>query len=568
MWQNNHPYKFLSVCLIHNPCPAFHCREVLFNLYDKIAGHYERIFSQANPLIKSNDEVQTVSTPPSPLIDLFKQLANLSRDVILYGVGGTFNQLMGVVTVPILTRVFSVEEFGTIDLLNYFVTLVFYIGGLGLSAGMLRLYYDLSDDDIEGQKHLVSTIVNFVMVTNIPFFIIISLFSDVISQYLFGSPTRSPILQICTLSLITQLPWSLFVSIQRIRRKPTSYLMLNIGYSLVNFAVLLILVVAMRVGLIGYYWAALIAYGVMTAIGFWMTRGYITLYFSKKIFLDVAVLGIAQLPAILLSWLQQASNRYFLNAYTNTTQVGFYSLVSRVSLILALIYYAFVLAWDPYMLSILKRPNVQEIFRSVLKYYTLLILGLGGILCIFVREIFLIFAPPAYLVSAPVLAIFILRHLFLGMMGITNIGVTIAKKPVYISIAYAVSASVTLLSNVLLTRSLGIYGAALSEMLGFLVCFIIMLIYSVRLYPINWNLPVVAKMILGFLVTAGISILLLRSPIQPGMAFMLKIPLLAAYAFFLLQFIEPDQRSLLFRKAPVVVWNWTQKQIKQQLKKK
>ena len=43
----------------------------------------------------------------------------IGRDSLVYGLGGIFSKALGVISIPLLTRAFSPEVYGQIDLLFY-----------------------------------------------------------------------------------------------------------------------------------------------------------------------------------------------------------------------------------------------------------------------------------------------------------------------------------------------------------------------------------------------------------------------------------------------------------------
>jgi len=492
-------------------------------------------------------------TPPAKteaLTDLFRQLRNLSRDVLYYGIGGTFGQLIGFITVPILTRVFTVNEYGAIDLIINLDALVFLTASLNIGYGELRLYYDLPPEDRDTQNVLISTI-TLVYATVIALFpILVSIFSPQISTVLFGSVERTEAVRIGLIAQTVQLLWAQFVLVQRIFRRPKQYVFLNLGNTVVNFIALIILVVAFRTGLPGYFWAQVVGWGMMAAWGFYLTRADLKPKFSWKLLSAAAVLGVPAFPSMVFNWITTASNRFFLNLFSGVEQVGYFILVHKVTLPLLLIFMAFSLAWEPYLLTILRRPNVSEICRSVLKYYTLLILALGGCLIFFAREVFFIFAPANYQAGVPAVGIYVLRHLFLGMMGVTNAGIGVAKKPVYVSVIYGSGALVVIAMNLVLTRHLGLFGAALAEMLGFMTCFAVSYYFSVRFFPIKWDLKGPFLAICVFIVAALASVAIFKAGLPTWQSLLVNSALCGLYLVILSRFIEPDHRYFIFQKAP------------------
>ena len=58
-----------------------------------------------------------------------ERLKFLLSDTVVYGLGGALNKVLALFTFPLLTRYFSVEQFGVIDLLNTSVVVSILVFG-------------------------------------------------------------------------------------------------------------------------------------------------------------------------------------------------------------------------------------------------------------------------------------------------------------------------------------------------------------------------------------------------------------------------------------------------------
>ena len=75
-----------------------------------------------------------------------KLLSFVAKDTLLYGLGLSFNNLVAFALLPILTRHYSVIEFGTID---FYLTLLLFLTvfiTFGLDSSLARFFYDVDTD--------------------------------------------------------------------------------------------------------------------------------------------------------------------------------------------------------------------------------------------------------------------------------------------------------------------------------------------------------------------------------------------------------------------------------------
>jgi O-antigen/teichoic acid export membrane protein len=212
---------------------------------------------------------------------------------------------------------------------------------------------------------------------------------------------------------------------------------------------------------------------------------------------------------------------------------------------MALVVSSFTLAWQPFMLANLKDPNSPRLYTLTLNYYLMVTLLIAACLAVFAREIVLILGTAAYLPSVGLVSILAIRQILPGMDYITSVGVVIAKKTIFYSISLGVGVLVNLLGNLLLTKRLGIYGAAISEMCGVLSVSIVIFIISNRLFPVKWNLRVVLLNAAGYAAVVLLSFALFRVDLAHAWLFLVKIALLVVYAVYLLWVIGPEERKLI-----------------------
>jgi O-antigen/teichoic acid export membrane protein len=331
-----------------------------------------------------------------------------------------------------------------------------------------------------------------------------------------------------------------------LKRRPQVYLLINLGYSLLYFFLVITFIGVIQVGLQGIFLAQLIAYSSAGLVAIWLGRDLVALTFSREWLYKMAAYGLPMLPAAILSWTLVAINRYYLNAFVGIDQVGYYSLAAKVSLAMSLVVSSFTLAWQPFMLTNLKNPDSPRLYAMTLNYYAMVSLLIAAGLAIFAREIVLILGTPAYLPSIGLVSILAVRQILPGMDYVTSSGIVITKKTIFYSIALGVGVLVNLLGNMLLTMRLGIYGAAISELCGVLAGSIVVFIVSNRLFPVKWNLRLILLFAAGYVVVVFLSFILLRIDLAPGWIFVIKLSVLIIYAIYLMWVIGSSERKLIY----------------------
>ena len=476
---------------------------------------------------------------------LIGQFTSLSKDIFIYGLSGSLGQVFSLITVPILTRLLTVDEFGTLDIiyatLGYFAILM----GLNIGSGLWRYYYEVPEEDIKDRQQMVSSLLWFVLVIGVPVAVAIAVFGPEISVFLFKKPDHAAAIQLAVFALPIMAIYNLFIGLQRLKRRPKNYLLINVGYSLLYFLLILVFIIGFRKGIPGIFLAQLIAYSCGALATLWLSRDLLAFTFSKKWFFKMAAYGLPLLPAAFLNWSLAAVNRYFLNAHVGVVQVGYYSLASKITLAMTLVVSSFTLAWQPFMLANLEKPEAPKLYTISLNYFVMITLLFGAGLAVFARELVLLIATPAYLPGAALVSLLVLRQILPGVDYITGIGIVVSKKTIFTSLALGAGVLANLASNLLLTARLGIYGAAISELVGVLTNSALVVIISNRLYPISWNKKIITQALLGFLICVSVSMLILRMDLPFQWTSLIRLSLITAYAFYLFTIIDKGQRNVI-----------------------
>ena len=476
---------------------------------------------------------------------MLDQFTGLSKDILIYGISGSLGQLFVLFTVPILTRLLTVGEFGALDVIYAVNGYLLLMMSFNIGAGLWRHYYEVSDAEHKERQRMVSSLFWFVISVGLPIAVAIALFSQEISLALFDSEEHTAAIRFAVLSMPVTALYNIFIGIQRMKRRPVNYLFINLGYSVLYLLLVILLVGVIKMAVEGIFLAQLIAYSCAALVTIWLARDLLALTFSKDWFIKMAAYGLPLLPAALLSWSLIAINRFVLNNYVGVTQLGYYSLAGKITLAMSLVVSSFTLAWQPFMLSNLKSADARRLYVLTLDYYTICTLLIAGGITIFSREIVLIVATPAYMASIPLISILLFRYILPGAEYITGVGIVISKKTIFTSLALAAAVVANLLATLILTPRYGILGAAFAETAGFLVGGIVIFLVSQRLYPVDWNLRVIGQSLLGYVGIAIFSVLLLSAQLPLIWFTLLRIALLSVYGAFLWRLIEPDQRKML-----------------------
>jgi len=236
------------------------------------------------------------------------------------------------------------------------------------------------------------------------------------------------------------------------------------------------------------------------------------------------------------------ADRYFLQHYSTTAEVGLYLLGYNIAMVLNIIVTAVQTAWPAQMFAMAKKPDAERQFSRMLTYY-LTILGFIGLgFSVLAREILVVMTTPRFHRAWTVVPLVALSYIFAGTMYMTNTGLETRNKMKYTSPIIVVSAALNLGLNYLLIPPYGMMGAAFATLTSYLFLAVVNTAVNLHFWYIPYEYNRIAKIALAWGLIYGTS-LLTRMP-NVWLSGLLKLLLLGTYPLLLYVFRFYKDREL------------------------
>ena len=155
-----------------------------------------------------------------------KEIINLSKNTLIYGLGHVLARIVTFLLLPLYTNVFTPDEYGIISLAYVIMGFMTVVMHYGLDAALMKRY--VQSDLIEKTVYFSSAWISF-FVTSISFGLIITLLRKFISPILLGINDDRLILLVGWI-IALDVMWSISQLIFRAEEKPFAY----IAFSLTN----------------------------------------------------------------------------------------------------------------------------------------------------------------------------------------------------------------------------------------------------------------------------------------------------------------------------------------------
>jgi O-antigen/teichoic acid export membrane protein len=479
---------------------------------------------------------------------MLKYLRQLASESVIYGITGVLTRFIQIFLVPIYARIFNPEDYGVISLVTSCMAAIAIFVVLSLDLAVYRWFWDT--ELTEDRKTTYASWAWCQFACSLLFAAIIVCASDWLGLKLLGRSDGGGYFRLAALIIPLSVLDKVCSSWLRLRGRPWGMVGFSAGALLLNVAATVAFVVVWRWGIEGVFAAQVVARVVTTVIAAILLKDWISpLYFRWKRLREMLAFALPLVPATLAFWCINLADRYFLQYYSTTSEIGLYQVGYSIATLVALVTGAFQQAWNPFFLSIHKNERAKEVYGSAFLAYIWVTSVFCTLVSILSPEILRLFTRPAYYGASTVVSFLAFGYAMAGLTDIAGVGPTLAKqtKPIGSAVTYA--AVLNLLLNFLLIPRWGKEGAAIATLVAQGTVPVYLFWRAQKVYPIPY--PFVSGV---FIVAFAGLLTWLASEWQFSphlwMCFAFKCGLVSLFVplLFLLRIVTPSQGLRGLRK--------------------
>lgn len=422
-------------------------------------------------------------------------IRKLAGETILYGMGNAINSLLGMIVLPILTRLFAARELGILDLAFTVEQLGVLFGAFGIDTALTFYYWDSKGDE-KLQRQFVSTAFAGEFFFCVAIVGILFAMEPIIVKHYIKNDIGN-LYSLVTLYVPFLAITNLFAKLCRIYRKPLLFNLITVCTVLLYTLGLVVYGWWARLGVNSVYFAKITSYGIVLAGSAFYFRKSIFSGFSKDAFIKLLLYGLPLVPFLFGNWIISSSPRYFLNLFVGADEVGNFSVALKIGKVAALVVAAFNLAWGPFAMSIKHQPDAPRTYARVLNFYLLISITIVLLMYPFAPLLISLLTTEQYLPLASVVPILSLSTVLTGMYGLVAVGLTIVKKTHLYSIGIYIAAAIAVMMNILLVPVLGLWGSALASVLAYSVSNFFMFMLGRKHYRIDYRWDTIMIIVLS-----------------------------------------------------------------------
>ena len=467
----------------------------------------------------------------------------VGKDILTYGFMSALSQMSGLLLLPLFTRIFSVDEYGVIDIFAVFISLLTTGLQVALPSALARYFNDTKI--LHKKKQLISVSLIFILSIGLLSIFVISLFATSLAKILFDDQKYYTIIILgCWIALSNSLI-SLPNMILRLERKIITFNLINFLSTILYLILALYFVLVLKGGVEGVFAGQLMSTTISLFVALVLIRNYLTPNLAIEPLKRALKYSLPLLPGVFVSWINSQADRILLLFIAGLGGVAIFGAAARISKIFTFLVLAFRQAWHPYSMLIIKSAERNEIYRRMLSFYTGIFVSLGLVLTAISPELFTVLVPEEYhhgYIVVPWLIGAIALH---QSASLTNLGMLVSEKTAGISFASWISVMLNIIISLFLIQVFGIAGAAIGSFIAELVFTALLWRFSIQKSDVRFNTKAILIMLFTYI--AGVILLLLITAEIDGTLSIIARTLLLFVAIFIVarQTINTDQWAAL-----------------------
>lgn len=386
----------------------------------------------------------------------------LAKNTIIIFLGKVCTQLISFLLLPLYTSYLITEEYGFVDLVTTYVTLIVPIITMELEMSVFRYLVDCRKDKDE-KKRVFSN--NFIiLLASLGIFIVLYLIVSCFWKFDYRYLILFDIV-ICTFS-------GNFLQIARGVGKTIDYAISCIITGVSTILLNILLIVVFKLGAFGMITSMAVANGLGAVYLFIRLKMWQYIDFKKKdkkLIKEMYKYSIPLVPNGISWWIVNVSDRTIITAILGAAANGIYAVSNKFPTILSSLLGIFNLSWSESAALHINSPDRDEFFSDVCNTMTKLFTCLGVGMIAVMPFVFPLLVNHSYDEAFYYIPILVLGSVFNVVICLYS-AVYIAKKMTkQVAMTSIIGAVINLVVNLVLIHFIGLFAAALSTAISYFV---------------------------------------------------------------------------------------------------
>jgi O-antigen/teichoic acid export membrane protein len=375
-----------------------------------------------------------------------------------FAVGG-----LPLLLLPVLTRHLSTEDYGAVAMFSVVTSFLFVVVGANAHGAIMVRFFDQKFD----MPSYVTSVLAILLMS-----ILIAVFGMMFLSRPLQSLTALPIkwlviaVAVASCQFITQILLTLWQS----SGKAVAYGTLRLSHALLDGLLSVLLVVGLLGTWEGRLTGLVAAWAAVTLFAVYKLRreGWIIKTFDRKSVADALRYGVPLVPHAVGGLMLGMADRLLVTNVMDLGSTGIYLAAVQIGMALGIAADAVNRAFAPWLMKKLPMASNSEAI-SIVRYtylYFVVIIALAVFLSCISPYFIPILLGPEFLGAQHIVLFMFLGNAFMGMYYMVTNYVFFSRRTELLSMVTIVTGCVTIFLNFVLIKNFGLFGAAVSFMIG------------------------------------------------------------------------------------------------------
>lgn len=402
------------------------------------------------------------------------------ENLMIYGLGGVISKMIPLIMVPVITRLMpDTRYFGISDLSGTIVSIASALAVMGMYDAMYRLFFEKNKNGYK--KDVCSTALIFTIINSFILFLSMILFQRPIARVFFHDENLDYVVCLSAFSVLASAANSIISAPARMQNMRKVFLITNTAAPLLSYSVAVLLLLK------GYYVIALPLAGVVSGAVMGVcfaviNRKWFSIHrFNKKILKQLLWIAVPLCPNFLIYWVFNSSDRVMISNLLSVEAVGIYSVGAKLGHASQLIYTAFAGGWQYFAFSTMREEDQVEVNSKVFEYLGAVSFIAASFICAWSYDIYKMIFTGDYVAGYVIAPYLFLAPLLQMLFQVIGNQFLVIKKTWFNMLIMLAGAAANVGLNLILIPLIGLEGASIATLCGYIVTDIVCVIVLLRM---------------------------------------------------------------------------------------
>lgn len=388
------------------------------------------------------------------------------ENFLIYGLGGVIGKMIPFFMLPVVTRLFPSSYYmGINDMSNTILSFAQAFAIMGMYDAMFRIFFERDNRDYK--KEICSSALAFVLGASLIVFLMMLLSKKHISAVFFGDSSLSSLIVVTALGVLFGATNSIVAAPTRMENKRRIFLFTNFFSPVLSYSAALLLLFRHQYIFalpIGHLLAALSTTLIFIALNRnWFSFRKVRWSHMKA----MLAIGLPLMPNFLIYWIFNSCDRIMISRLLGMEYTGVYAVGAKFGQISQLIYTAFAGGWQYFAFFTMRDKDQVELTSRIFEYLGCLSVCATVVISVCTEVFFGVLFGDAYSAASVTVPYLFMAPLAQMLFQVASSQFLVVKKTWPSSLILFCGAACNIILNALLIPLLGIEGASLSTLFGF-----------------------------------------------------------------------------------------------------